>query len=52
MAVGLVAGFGLAAKASMDFDKQLSAVKAAAQASGAEMKQLSAIAMKAGKDTA
>jgi TP901 family phage tail tape measure protein len=49
IAVG--AGIGLAVKAAMDFDKQMSAVKAATHASTAEMDKLRQAALKAGADT-
>ena len=47
----MVAGFALAAKATMDFDKQMSAVKAATQATSGEMDKLRAAAMEAGART-
>lgn len=47
----MVAGFALAAKATMDFDKQMSAVKAATQATAGEMDKLRAAAMEAGART-
>lgn len=51
MGIGLAAGFGMAVKSAADFDKQMSAVKAATHASTAEMDKLRAAALKAGADT-
>lgn len=51
-AVGMVAGFGLAVKASMDFDRQMSAVKANAGATAAELSQMRKAALEAGTSTA
>jgi TP901 family phage tail tape measure protein len=51
-AVGLVGAFALAVKTTMDFDKQMSAVGAAAGATGGQLQQLRAAALQAGKDTA
>lgn len=47
-----VTGVGFAVKAFMDFDKQMSSVKAATHASGAEMGLLREAAVTAGADTA
>jgi TP901 family phage tail tape measure protein len=54
MATGalLAGGFLLASKATMDFEKTMSGVRAVSNASAAQMRQLSAAALKAGKDTA
>jgi TP901 family phage tail tape measure protein len=52
MAAGLVGGFLLSVRASMRFEQQMSSVRAAAQASAADMKKLSAAAISAGKSTA
>jgi TP901 family phage tail tape measure protein len=49
--LGVAAGFGMAVKAAMDFDKQMSAVKAATHASAAEMESLRKAAIKAGADS-
>lgn len=49
---GIAAGLGAAAKSAADFDQQMSAVQAVSGASGAEMSQLSALALQLGKDTA
>jgi TP901 family phage tail tape measure protein len=46
-----VAAFGLVVKSAADFDKQMSSVAAATHASAAEMSQLRAAALQAGKDT-
>jgi TP901 family phage tail tape measure protein len=51
-AVGMVGAFGLAVKATMDFDKQMSSVQAAAGATGGELQKLRTAAIQAGKDTA
>lgn len=48
----VAAGIGLAVKASMDFEKQMSAVKSVSNASAADMAKLAAAAKKAGADTA
>jgi len=47
----VVAGLGLAIKKSMDFEKSMSGIQAATQASGATMEALRATAIKAGADT-
>lgn len=47
----LLAGFGAAVSASAKFEKQMSGVKAVANATAGEMKQLSDAALKAGADT-
>lgn len=47
----LLAGFGAAVSASARFEKQMSGVKAVANATAGEMKQLSDAALKAGADT-
>lgn len=52
MAIGLVGGFLLATKATMDFDRQMSAVEAAAGATAAQMDKLRKAALEAGKSTA
>ena len=52
MAVGLVGGFALATKASMDFDRQMSAVKSVAGATSAQLGQLRQAALDAGRTTA
>jgi TP901 family phage tail tape measure protein len=51
-AVGLVGAFALATKATADFDKQMSEVKAATNGSAAEMSKLRKEALQAGRDTA
>lgn len=48
----LTAGFGLAVKAAYDFDKQMSAVGAVADASGMQLANLRQAAIDAGKGTA
>lgn len=52
MAVGLVGGFLLSVRASMRFEKQMSATGAAAQATAADMKKLADAALHAGRTTA
>lgn len=52
VAVGLVGAFGLAAKASMDFDKAMSSVAANSGAHGAALQQMRQAAIAAGRDTA
>jgi TP901 family phage tail tape measure protein len=47
----LVAGFGLAVKATMDFDKAMSNVGAVSNASAKDLEGLRQAALKAGKDT-
>ncbi|MER5622507.1 phage tail tape measure protein [Streptosporangium sp. NPDC002544] len=49
---GMLAGFGVAVKATMDFDKALSGVAAASNASAKELSALREAAIKAGADTA
>jgi len=49
---GLVGAFALAERAAYAFDKQMSAVGAVADASAAQLTQLRAAALQAGKDTA
>lgn len=49
--LGLVGAAGMAAKFAMDFEKQMSAVKAATHASAGEMEKLRTAALEAGKDT-
>ncbi|MEV8636510.1 phage tail tape measure protein [Streptosporangium sp. NPDC051023] len=49
---GLLAGFGVAVKAAADFDKAMSGVAAASNASGKSLEALRAAALKAGADTA
>lgn len=48
----MAAGLGYAVKTAADFDKAMSGVKAVADATGGEMDQLRASALKAGADTA
>lgn len=48
---GMVAAFGLAVGASMEFDKQMSATGAGAQANAAELEALRQTALQAGADT-
>jgi TP901 family phage tail tape measure protein len=48
----VLAGFGVAVAASARFEKEMSGVKAVANATSGEMKQLSDAALKAGADTA
>lgn len=52
MSVGLVGGFLLSVRASMRFEKQMSATGAAAQATAADMKKLADAALHAGRTTA
>ncbi|MGC5033084.1 phage tail tape measure protein [Micromonospora sp. DT229] len=52
MGAGLVAGFGVAINQFAKFEKQMSSVQAATQASAQEMELLRTAAMQAGKDTA
>ncbi len=49
---GLLAGFGVAVKAAADFDKAMSGVAAASDASGQSLQALRAAALQAGNDTA
>ncbi|MGW4426436.1 phage tail tape measure protein [Streptosporangium sp. NPDC004631] len=49
---GLLAGFGVAVKAAADFDKAMSGVAAASNASGKSLDALRSAALKAGADTA
>ena len=51
LGLGLVGAAGVAVKFSMDFEKQMSKVKAATHASSAEIDALKAASLKAGKDT-
>jgi TP901 family phage tail tape measure protein len=48
---GILAGVGLAVKSFIEFDKQMSAVGAASNATASQMQQLRASALQAGKDT-
>lgn len=50
--LGLVAAFGIAEKATSDFDKSMSGVGAVAHATAPEMEQLRTAALNAGRDTA
>lgn len=50
-ATAVAAGIGLAVKSAADFEKQMSAVKAASSATATEMGQLSGLALKLGADT-
>lgn len=50
--LGLVAAFGIAEKATSDFDKSMSGVAAVANATAPEMDKLRGAALQAGKDTA
>jgi hypothetical protein len=50
--LALSAGFGLAIKSAMAFDKQMSEVGAVSDATGQSLDQLRQAALKAGKDTA
>ena len=52
LGVGMLAVAGTAAKFAMDFEKQMSAVKAATKASSGEMAALENAALEAGKNTA
>lgn len=52
LGLGLVGVAGIAVKFAMDFDKQMSSVKAATHASAGEMDQLRKASLQAGKDTA
>jgi TP901 family phage tail tape measure protein len=52
LGLGLVGAAAVAVKFSMDFEKQMSSVKAATHASTAEINQLKAASLQAGKDTA
>lgn len=52
LGLGLVGVAGIAVKFAMDFDKQMSSVKAATHASASEMDQLRKASLQAGKDTA
>ena len=52
MGAGLLIGFGLAERAAMAFDKQMSAVAAVSQASAGQMEGLRQAALNAGRDTA
>lgn len=49
---GLIGVFGLAVKAAMDFDRQMSEVGAVSNATSGELDGLRAAALQAGKDTA
>jgi TP901 family phage tail tape measure protein len=51
MGLAIGAGVGVAVKAFMDFDKQMSSVRAATHATAGEMEQLRKAAIKAGADT-
>jgi TP901 family phage tail tape measure protein len=51
LGLGLVGAAGMAVKFSMDFEKQMSSVKAATHASSAEIDALRQASLKAGKDT-
>jgi TP901 family phage tail tape measure protein len=51
LGVGLLGAAGAAVKFSMDFEKQMSAVKAATHASSAEIDALKKASLQAGKDT-
>lgn len=51
MGVAMVAAYGLAVKAAMDFDKVMSKVGAVSNATAADMEALRKAALKAGKDT-
>lgn len=51
LGIGLVGAAGAAVKFSMDFEKQMSAVKAATHASAAEIDALKKASIQAGKDT-
>lgn len=50
-AAGIAGGFALASKVAIDFEKQLSAIKAVSGATTAEMDQLRAKALQLGADT-
>jgi TP901 family phage tail tape measure protein len=52
MGAGMLAGFGLATKATMEFDAQLSELAAVSGATGAQMSQLREQALQMGADTA
>jgi hypothetical protein len=52
MGGAIVAGLGLAVSKSMEFEKSMSAVAAATQATGGTLEALRAAAIKAGADTA
>jgi hypothetical protein len=52
MGGAIVAGLGLAVSKSMEFEKSMSAVAAATQATGGTLESLRAAAIKAGADTA
>lgn len=51
LGAGIAAAVGVAVKSFADFDKQMSSVRAATQASSGDMDLLRAAALKAGKDT-
>lgn len=51
MAGALVAGFGIAVGASMDFERTMSEVGAVSDATGTQLERLSQAALKAGADT-
>ncbi|MFY1589001.1 phage tail tape measure protein [Micromonospora sp. WMMD734] len=51
MGVGLIGAAGMAVKFAADFDKQMSSVSAATNASAADMERMRAAALQAGADT-
>lgn len=52
MGVAMLAGFGLAERSAMAFDKQMSAVGAVAEANAKQLDQLRQASLNAGRDTA